>query len=164
MTITIAQFVADFPEFADASPAVFGFYLDLATMLLNPRRWPTTPSPTTGLSVLDRGTELFVAHNIALEQRTIKEAAFGAPVGVTQGPVSSKGVGPTSVGYDTASGVEADGGHWNTTIYGIRFLRLLRTVAAGPIQVGIGINPNPGTDGPAWPGPWPYPDPTGFSS
>ena len=166
MTVTYAQFQADFPEFAKQSLSAFALWYDIATSLLNPNRWPTTPSPTTGLSILDRGAELFVAHNLALEQRALKEAENNAPPGTTQGPVSGKTVGPVSVTYDTASGIELDAGHWNDTIYGKRFIRMLRTVAAGPLYVGVGYDPLPGMDGPAWPGPWPFPAPggTGFVS
>lgn len=167
MTVTFAQFITDFPEFNPAvTQGAFNVWYDIAGLLLNPIRWPNTPSATTGLSMLDRGAELFVAHNLALEQRAQAEASNGVPPGGTQGPLSAKSVGPVSVSYDTASGIEVDAGHWNLTIYGTRFIRLLRTVCAGPVQVGIGADPSCGLNGPAWPGPYPYPEMggTGFGS
>lgn len=165
MTVTFAQFVSDYPEFRTQPQSAFAMWYDIATMLLNPHRWPTNVSPTTGLSILDRGAELFVAHNIALEERAIAEARRGAPPGTTKGPISAETVGPVNTSYDTASGIEADAGHWNLTIYGTRFIRLLRAIAAGPVQVNVGPDPY-FLNGPAWPGPFPYPAPggTGFSS
>ena len=165
--LTQALFIADFPEFDGTLnlDAMFNFYFDLGQMLLNRWRWPTSLSPTTNLSVMDRGLELFVAHNIALELRPNKEAAAGSgAIGQSQGPLGSKSAGGVSASYAVGASSERDAGHWNLTIYGQRFIRLLRTVAAGPVQVNVGTPPPYAIGG--WIGPWPFPEPggTGFVS
>lgn len=156
MPITNIQFRADYPEFSDAvkyPESQITYYLTLAYQMLNPGRW---------MSQLDLGAELFVAHNIAIEARAQIEAANGGIPGTTTGPISGKSVDKVSVSFDVGAGIELDAGHWNLTVYGTRFIRLARQKGAGPLQVGIGTDP--GLNGPAWPGPWPYPGVTSFTS
>lgn len=128
MAVDIAKFRADFPEFADTTaypdPQVT-FYLGLAGKLLNVARW---------VDLIDYGTELFVAHNLALERQAQTTAAKGGTPGMQQGALSGKTVGPVSATYDTSAGLELDGGHWNLTVYGTRFLRLVRMAGAGGVQ------------------------------
>lgn len=153
MTITVADFRANFPEFtssSDFSNATIQFWLDLAYQMLNASRW---------LNQLDIGAQLFTAHNIALEAKALKESQNGGIPGQNTGPINSKSVDKVSVGYDTGAGIVPDAGHWNLTTYGTRFIWMLRMFGAGPIQVGIGSAPS--MSGTAWPGPLTTP---GFSN
>jgi hypothetical protein len=52
------------------------------------------------------------------------------------GIVSSKSVDKVSVSYDTSGAMEAGAGHWNLTTYGTRYIRLVKLVGAGPLQIG----------------------------
>lgn len=143
--LTPAQLRTDFPEFASTvvyPTSQVTFWITLAYKLLNAQRWG---------NVLDQGVELFVAHNLAIEARAQADAAKGGIPGQQVGPVSSKSVDKVSMGYDTGSGIEPGAGHWNLTIYGTRFVRLMRMFGAGPVQVGIGAVPV--GSGQAWPGP-----------
>lgn len=155
MTVTVQSFREHYPEFTDQAmypDATVAYWLSLAGMLLNATRWA---------NVIDVGYELFTAHNIVLEAIAAKEAANGAPPGGQVGPANNKSVDKVSIGFDVASGVELDAGHWNLTTYGTRFIKLARMFGAGPIQVGAGV---PGAyDSGAWPGPiWgSYPNPSG---
>jgi hypothetical protein len=154
MTVSVAQFRADFPEFGstDIFPASqVTFWLNLASLLINPNRWG---------KVLDAGTELFVAHNLAIEARAQAEAAGGGIPGGQVGPMNSKSVDKVSIGYDTSAGIEAGAGHWNLTTYGTRFIRLAKMFGAGPVQIGVGVVPN--GNGLAWPGPLTTPGFTNF--
>lgn len=156
MAITVAQFRIDYPEFADVTKypdSQVTYYLTLAYQMLNSSRW---------MSQLDLGAELFVAHNVQLEARAQIEANNGGIPGTTTGPIASKSVDKVSVSFDVGSGIEPDAGHWNLTIYGTRFIKLARMKGAGPLLVGIGVAPS--GNGPAWPGPWPYPGVTSFTS
>jgi hypothetical protein len=145
MAITNAQFRIDYPEFSDnvAYPdSAVTYFLNLAYALLNGDRWGAQ---------LDIGAELFVAHNLAIEKRAQLEAANGEVPGTTTGPVASKSVDKVSISFDVGSAVQANAGHWNLTIYGTRFARLIRLFGASPIFVGVGFAPV--GSGMAWPGP-----------
>jgi hypothetical protein len=132
MAITVAAFRDDYPEFGSAvfyPDSGVAYWLRLAYLFLNAARWDT---------LLDLGAELFVAHNLALEKRAADEAAAGSAPGRTTGPLSSSSVANASASYDTGSAIEEGAGHWNLTVYGIRFIDLVRMMGAGPIQVGVG--------------------------
>ncbi|SRR5258708_36069694 len=125
----IATFRADFPEFGSAPnfpDAGVTFWLTLGGKLLDPCRWG---------NLLDQGLELFVAHNLVLERQAQKSAATGAAPGVPTGPVSAKGVDKVNISYDTTAAMEPDAGHWNLTIYGVRYVRLVNMVGAGGMQL-----------------------------
>lgn len=129
MTVTPASFRTDYPEFADTTAypdSGVTYWLTVAGLLLNTLRWQ---------DMLDVATELFVAHNLALERQAQKSAASGAVPGLSTGPVSSKTVGPVTQAYDTTAGIEEGAGHWNLTVYGTRFIGLVKMFGAGPIQV-----------------------------
>lgn len=169
MTVSVATFRADLPEFTSLSaypdPGVT-YWLTLAGLLLDPNRWGAGAAiaispPST---VYDFGLEMFVAHNLVLERQAQKDAANGAVPGLNTGPVASKSVGSVSISYDASAGIELDAGHWNLTTYGTRFIKLARMMGAGGLQL-FGC-PGPFGSGGAWPGPWPYPLPggVGFSS
>jgi len=145
MTVTAASFRAHYPEFVDSvvyTDAQITYYLTLAGLMLNAPRW---------LSLLDLGTELFIAHNIVLEAKAQKTATAGGIPGEMTGITSSKSVDKVSVSYDTSSGLVPGAGHWNLTIYGARFIKLMRMFGAGPLHVGGGVAPD--NTGMAWPGP-----------
>lgn len=146
-TITSAEFRTDFPEFESKArfpDGAINYYLKVADKLLNAERFGT---------MLDVATELFIAHNISIERRAQDEALRGGQPGVQTGPVASKGVGPVSISYSTADGLDPAAGHWNLTIYGTRLWALIQMFGAGPLQVNIGCNPL--YTGGAWFGPWP---------
>lgn len=129
MTVNIATFRADYPEFANAATypdSAITYWLKVAGLLLNACRWQ---------DMLDVATELFVAHNLVLERQAQKSAAGGAAPGLSTGPVSSKTVGPVTQAYDTTAGINSDAGHWNLTTFGTRFYQLMQMFGAGPIQV-----------------------------
>jgi len=155
MTIDVAQFRADYPEFAstaDFPNSAVQYWLKVAYSLLNASRWGAQ---------LDLGAELYVAHNLSLEARAQKEAQNGGVPGSQSGPISSKSVDKVSVSYDTGGASEEGGGQWNLTIYGTRFYNLAKKMGAGPIYIGVGSSPP--FSGPAWPGPDVTPGPTNFS-
>ena len=144
MTVTVSSFRADLTEFADNTiypDSDILFWLNYAGLLLNANRWK---------SLLDLGTEMFIAHNLVLEQQAKASDANGAPPGLTSGLISSKSVDKVSISFDTNNASEKDAGYWNLTTYGMRYFRLMRMFGAGPIQVGIGCAPS--NNGPAWPG------------
>lgn len=150
MTITVAQFRADLPEFSSPQTypnSVIQFYLDFGYILMPAPRWMT---------LLDYGARFFTAHNLVLEAQAMEAAKTGAPPGTASGAVSSKSAGPLAISWDTAASAELDAGHWNYTTYGQRFIRLARMVGAGGIQLGIGSYPPLG-GAMAWVGPPPWP-------
>lgn len=156
MTITVAQFREDFPEFTDATvypDSAFTLWYGVAVKMLNADRWG---------NMLDIGTELYAAHQLALEARAFAEASAGGIPGAQVGPLNSKSVDKVSMGYDTSAGIEADAGHWNLTIYGTRFIRLAKMMGMGPVQIGVGdgsLDPLSALN--AWSGPLTTP---GFSN
>ena len=128
--IAAAQFVSDFPEFADAGifpPSSINFWAAVAAMLLNPARWMRT---------LPLAMELFIAHNIVLEAQAQQSADLGGIPGLNRGIIASEAGGSVNVSYDTAGALVPDAGHWNLTTYGTRLMWLVSMFGAGPIQVG----------------------------
>lgn len=152
--LNVAQFRMDFPEFSNAevyTPHQVQFYLNLAENFLvkgrwgisayeAPNLWPNPPptAPAVKLKTYDYGCELFTAHHIAMEAQQQAAADSGGDPGEATGPVNNKSVDKVSIGFDTASAAEKDGGFWNYTKYGQRFLRLAKMMGAGPIYLGIG--------------------------
>ena len=143
--INAKQFRTDLPEFQDGNaypdPQV-ALYINLAGQLMNGRRWgpsaadPWPDSSPPPLKVFDHGVELFVAHNLVLDARNRKDARKKGNIpGTVKGPVNNASVDKASVGYDTQAGIEENAGHWNQSTYGIRFIRLLRMMGAGALQV-----------------------------
>lgn len=154
MTIDAAQFRADFPAFADTTvypDTAFDFWYAIALRLMNAQLWA---------GLLNVGSELFVAHQLALEARAEAAAAAGGIPGESVGPLNSKSVDKVSMGYDTSAGIEPDAGHWNLTIYGTRYIRLVRMIGMGCVQIGAyGDENSSGIS--AWTGPLTTP---GFSN
>ena len=151
---TPAIFKGRYPEFVD--PLVYPenqvqYWLDISYSLLSASRWGQQ---------LDMAAELYTAHNLALEARAQKEAQNGGIPGGSVGVLNSKSVDKVSAGYDTSVATEQGAGHWNLTIYGTRFYRLMKLFGSGPIQLGIGYAPP--LSGAAWPGPLTTPGFTNF--
>ncbi|UGB46994.1 DUF4054 domain-containing protein [Frateuria edaphi] len=124
-----AQFRTDFPEFTSESTypnATIALWLNVASLSLPADRWGT---------LLDIGTELFVAHHLATGARDQATAANGGVPGSVQGPVASKSVDKVSVSYDTGAMAIEGGDFWNGSRYGIEFLRMARMAGAGGIQL-----------------------------
>lgn len=165
MTVTVALLRKDFTEFANTTTypeADVAFWLNVASQLLNQDRWGAPAAVDQPNSLYDLGQELFAAHNLAIEARAKAEAVNGAPPGTTTGPVSSKSVDKVSIAYAVDGAIEPNAGHWNLTIYGTRYARMVQMVGAGGIQLGVGYDPT-GLGGDAYSGPWPYqyPNPSG---
>src|SRR6185312_2813930 len=131
MTVTVASFEADFNEFADYSVNKISFWLAAAQNFINPDEWG---------DLTDLGVELVVAHNIAIDKRNAIEASSGVP-GSAVGPIASKAVGPVSASYDIGAGTVPDGGNWNLTNYGTRYLELRSLLGVGGLQATGCINP-----------------------
>jgi hypothetical protein len=147
MAVTVASFRQNYPEFASVAKyplSGFTYYANLAGLLLNATRWG---------NLIDVGTELFIAHNLAIEAQAQAAAASGSPPGISAGPISAKSVDKASVNYDTNAGLEQDAGHWNLTTYGTRFIKLARMAGAGPVQIGANGCVPPLSSAGAWPGP-----------
>lgn len=141
--VTVAQLRYDFPEFASTEkyPASgVQFWLNLAYQLLNADRWGDQ---------ITIAAELFTAHNITIEAKAQAAAAKGGIPGADAGVVSAKSVDKVSISYDTSSAMELDAGHWNTTIYGTRYIRLAMLFGAGPVHIG----PGGGFGASGWSGP-----------
>lgn len=147
--VTVDQFRENFPEFSSAltyPPAELNFWFGLSDKLLSANRWG---------DVLDFGQQLFVAHNLSLQQAA-KGGANGAAPGQIVGPVSSASVDKVSYTRDVGSVMDPANGHWNLSTYGLRYIQLVKMFGAGPVQVGV---PSPSEWQPgAWPGPVFYPD------
>jgi hypothetical protein len=158
---TVANFLADYPRFdtsavTDPNAVQFGadavqYWLTMAVQLLNQGRFGT---------LYYMAVELFVAHNLALEARAEQGGSQTIP-GIITGAIAATASGDVSVSYQNAVTMELDAGHWNFTIYGIRLIKLIRLVSAGPLQVTGGGCPGP-FNGPAWQGIWNFnfPNPT----
>lgn len=138
MTVTVAKFRLDFPEFADVTKlpdAIIKFNLDMAYLLLT-SRWDST--------IVDLGAELFTAHQLVLSMQNKRVVSINGIPG-QGGIISSKSVGGVSVSYDTAHAFFADWGYFNLSNYGTRFAFLANIVGMGGFQAGIGW---PGSLGP----------------
>jgi hypothetical protein len=149
-TLTTAQFRTDFPEFADTTTypdSTIQFWINFAYLMLNATMWGTT---------LNMGLELFVAHNMVLEANAQITASVGGLPGVSRGVIASETPGAVSISYDTGSGVQQGAGHWNLTVYGTRFYRVMNMVGMKPIMCGVGCGGSSiagmGFSN-AWPGP-----------
>lgn len=125
----VTQFRTDFPEFASTDvypdPTV-NLWLGVAQATLPADRWG---------ALLDLGTELFIAHHLAIGAANAKAAAAGGIPGSTGGVVSAKSVDKVSVNYDTTAGTIEGGDFWNRTTYGIEFLRYARMMGTGGMQL-----------------------------
>jgi hypothetical protein len=144
MTVTVASFREAFPEFKNEGTypdAEVAFWMQLGLLLLNAARWG---------SLLDFGHQLFMAHNLSLQFNANLAARTGQNPGFVIGAVTSGSVDKVSYSRDPGQAMDPKNGHWNLSTYGIRYIRLVRMVGAGPMQVGVPL----GGDDAAWSGPW----------
>ncbi len=167
--ISVKRFRLDVAAFEDEGiyeNSAVQFWLDLAQQMLLTKRWGGSggpdpwndaADPQPKRTIYDVGCELYVAHHLVLEKRANDAAEGGGTPGAPLAVVNSKSVDKVRVGYDVQAGIELNAGHWNTTMYGIRFIRLARMAGAGPIQVGAGsdcIGAAGAWDGPIMGPPW----------
>ncbi|WP_261531244.1 DUF4054 domain-containing protein [Burkholderia multivorans] len=125
----VYQFRQSFPEFGDTttySDSLVQFWMTLAVSLVNAERWG---------ELTDLGIALVTAHHLALAVKDQKMAAVGGVPGQVTGPQSSKAVDKVSASYDTAAVAIKDGGFWNATMYGVRYLSLAMMMGAGGMQL-----------------------------
>lgn len=131
MTVTVESFRAAFPAFAVKAtypdPELV-FWLGLGLKLMNVDRWG---------DLLDYGQMLFAAHNLSLEFNAKNASRNGQNPGQVLGALSSGTVDKVSYSRDTSSVMDPKNGHWNLSIYGIRYIRLVGMIGAGPVQVGV---------------------------
>lgn len=125
----VSQFRQSFPEFNDTTTypdALVQFWMTLAVSLVNAERWG---------ELTDLGIALVTAHHLALAVNDQKMADVGGVPGQVTGPQSSKAVDKVSASYDTAAVAIKDGGFWNATMYGVRYLSLAMMMGAGGMQL-----------------------------
>ncbi|MBR8123231.1 DUF4054 domain-containing protein [Burkholderia multivorans] len=125
----VSQFRQSFPEFNDTttySDSLVQFWMTVAVSLVNADRWG---------ELTDLGIALVTAHHLALAVKDQKMAAVGGVPGQVTGPQSSKAVDKVSASYDTAAVAIKDGGFWNATMYGVRYLSLAMMMGMGGMQL-----------------------------
>ena len=130
MTVTTISFRADFPEFissATYTDSAVSYWLNLGVQLFDPAIWST---------LVDTATELFIAHNLVLEQQAANSANNGGVPGINSGPLNSKSVDKVSAGYDAGAATLMGFGNFNLTTYGTRLAWLVNMAGIGGIQTG----------------------------
>ena len=156
------DFRSDLPEFTDSTAfpeGVLTYWMNLGLLMLNPARWgEASQGGTDPRTEFDIGLEMFMAHNIVLEAAARRQQAAGNQPGIAQGPVTSKSVDGVSISYNTEAGIEIGAGHWNNTVYGQRFIRMVKMYGAGGLQISgggcmSGVVSNGFGSGMAWSGP-----------
>lgn len=154
MTVTTASFRGNFPAFKDIvcfpDPEV-NFWISLASNLHDQNRWG---------ALLDFGVQLFVAHNLSLEFNAKDQARIGNNPGQVIGTTTSGSVDKVSYSRDLNGVMDSKAGHWNLSIYGLRYLKLVRMIGAGPVYVGAPSALEVSNSPYAWPGPYPFPNPS----
>lgn len=153
MTTSVADFRGRFPAFNDLTQyptEQVGFYLDLGYLIHNPDRWG---------NLLDFGVQLWTAHSLSMDGPATA-IAVGVP-GALRGNYTSMSADGVSWSRDFGSIVDPKAGHWNLSMYGIRWRDLMNLVGTGPLFVGApgiydawmsGMTPGGGVGG--WTGPW----------
>ncbi|KWF81302.1 hypothetical protein WL94_28450 [Burkholderia cepacia] len=125
----IAQFRQTFPEFANTTlypDPVVQIWLTVAVSLVNPLRW---------MELTDIGIGLVTAHHLAIGMRDQNTAVVGGVPGQVTGPQTSKSVDKVSASQDTSAVTFDDAGFWNSTMYGVRYYTLARSMGAGGLQI-----------------------------
>lgn len=131
---TISMFREVMPAFsADILPdAVLQYYIDMANSVVLEARWH---------SLWKEGMRLYVAHYATLYLGVPEAGASRqsiANAGKTQGGITSKTVGPVSVGYDNGQAATSDltgWGAWKLTTYGVQFATLAKMVGKGGMYI-----------------------------
>lgn len=119
------------------------FYISLAYTMLSATRWGNT---------LDFGVSLFVAHFLALDELARQGGSNQVP-GTVIGVLTGGTVDKVSYTRDASAILEDGAGHWGMTMYGLQYLRLVRMMGAGPIQIGVPNAAEQVAGQGAWPGP-----------
>jgi hypothetical protein len=122
--LAVSEFRAIFSAFSDPTlypDIAINYWIGEAVLALDPVRWG---------QFYNQGLRLYVAHMLALDRHSARSNG-----GLGAGVPSSKSVGGVSISYDTQFGSETDGGAWNLTTYGQRYIRLARQAGAGGIQL-----------------------------
>lgn len=122
------------PAMAQVSPNSILFWATVAFQQLNYSRWTADGDPNT--TIYNLGLEMFVAHNVVLEVLAQRDMDMAGVPGVATGAIAGKSAGDVSLSYNNAATSEVNAGHWNFTIYGLRYINLARQMGAGPLQVG----------------------------
>lgn len=129
MTMDVAKFRVDFPEFADANrytPSMINFWSGIGEKVISADRFG---------DLYVSALELFTAHNCVLAAGNKTAAASGSVPGQANGVVTAKKVGDVGVNYDNTTSMEIDAGHWNQTTYGRQYIRLARMIGQGCYQL-----------------------------
>lgn len=145
MSVTPQSFRVVYEEFADPqsyTDAAIAYWVTQAATALDPNRWD---------DALDRGTMLFVAHQLVLRKRAALATAAGGIPGEVKGPIASKGVDKVSASYDTKAVTFDEAGFYNSTTYGIELWQLMVQFGSGPLQQTNPWHDPSDTDGS---GPW----------
>lgn len=146
MAVTSATFREAFPVFANPAiypPATVEFWLGLGAKLLNAERWG---------DLYDYGLQLFAAHNLSLDYANVQAGMGAGAPGQITGPVTSANVDKVGYSRDPGAAMDPKNGHWNLSTYGLRYIRLVNMVGAGPIQVGVPAGASNYGWSEAWPG------------
>lgn len=142
------QFRTQMPAFRDSAAypdEMINMWAGYAPMFVNAARWG---------DAYELGQRLWIAHQVTLDGIGNEEGARGGLVGFVRGPISSESGDKVSISYDTAAAMEEGAGHWNLTVYGLRFVQLARMFGSGALQVGPSeFGPTLGGYSRAWPGP-----------
>ena len=120
MTVTVASFTQEYPNFATTSEPMIVLWINRAYAMLDATAWADQ---------LDFGVGLFVAHNLTFFANAAN--ANGAFAGIA----SSKSVGGVSVSYDLSKMMNPDAGSYNATSYGMMFYQLAMMIGAGGVQL-----------------------------
>lgn len=127
--LTPAQFRENLPEFSDTTrypDTSVQLHLDVASKLVNEERWG---------ALYDTGVGWCAAHLITLATTNEETADKGRIPGQVQGIATAKAVDKVSKSMDVSSVTMADGGFWNMTTYGIKFLNFARLIGSGGLQL-----------------------------
>ncbi len=119
--MTVAEFLAIFPEFTSFNQTRITFWLSVTANLIDPTRWG---------AMLQQGQALLTAHFLMIDQQNQTATTQGQ----VNGPISSKSVAGVSVTKEIQAVVTEKAGHYNATNYGLQFLQLSRMMGAGAIQ------------------------------
>ncbi|PTR06438.1 MULTISPECIES: DUF4054 domain-containing protein [unclassified Novosphingobium] len=129
MAFAYSDFIAAFPEFSDQTKypeASFTFWQGIAALRLRADRWD---------ALLDHGSMLFIAHNMAVQRKNAIAAAKGGAVGAIDGPTTAKSIDKLSKSQDVSAVTLEGAGDWNATTYGVQFWQLALMVGSGGRQL-----------------------------
>ena len=129
MDFDISVFRVNFPEFNDVEKypdSQVQFWVSLAKLQVRECIWKRA---------WVQGMSFYIAHELVLANQNEKASRFGGSPGQQGGIANTKTVGSATIGFDSTTSSEKDGGWWNLTTYGKQFLRLARIFGSGTIQL-----------------------------